>query len=195
LVNVVWLFLLAVGILVAAVTGKIEVVTSSAMEAAKLGVDVAIGLIGVMSLWLGLMRLAEAAGLVQGLARLLQPITRLLFPTIPKGHPAMGAIILNISANVLGLGNAATPFGLKAMEEMQKLNTKKDVASEAMCTFLALNTSAITLIPATIISVRLRAGSVNPTEIIGTTIFATSCAMVVAVTADYLLRRKWGGKV
>jgi spore maturation protein A len=95
----------------------------------------------------------------------------------------------------LGLGNAATPFGLKAMEEMQKLNTKKDVASEAMCTFLALNTSAITLIPATIISVRLRAGSVNPTEIIGTTIFATSCAMVVAVTADYLLRRKWGGKV
>jgi spore maturation protein A len=195
LVNVVWLFLLAVGILVAAVTGKIEVVTSSAMEAAKLGVDVAIGLIGVMSLWLGLMRLAEAAGLVQGLARLLQPITRLLFPSIPKGHPAMGAIILNISANVLGLGNAATPFGLKAMEEMQKLNTKKDVASEAMCTFLALNTSAITLIPATIISVRLRAGSVNPTEIIGTTIFATSCAMVVAVTADYLLRRKWGGKV
>jgi spore maturation protein A len=133
--------------------------------------------------------------LVQGLARLLQPITRLLFPSIPKGHPAMGAIILNISANVLGLGNAATPFGLKAMEEMQKLNTKKDVASEAMCTFLALNTSAITLIPATIISVRLRAGSVNPTEIIGTTIFATSCAMVVAVTADYLLRRKWGGKV
>ncbi|HZW84181.1 MAG TPA: nucleoside recognition domain-containing protein, partial [Candidatus Deferrimicrobium sp.] len=129
----VWLFLLAVGILVAAVTGKIEVVTSSAMEAAKLGVDVAIGLIGVMSLWLGLMRLAEAAGLVQGLARLLQPITRLLFPSIPKGHPAMGAIILNISANVLGLGNAATPFGLKAMEEMQKLNTKKDVASEAMC--------------------------------------------------------------
>jgi spore maturation protein A len=195
LVNVVWLFLLAVGILVAAVTGKIEVVTSSAMEAAKLGVDVAIGLIGVMSLWLGLMRLAEAAGLVQGLARLLQPITRLLFPSIPKGHPAMGAIILNISANVLGLGNAATPFGLKAMEEMQKLNTRKDVASEAMCTFLALNTSAITLIPATIISVRLRAGSVNPTEIIGTTIFATSCAMVVAVTADYLLRRKWGGKV
>jgi spore maturation protein A len=195
LVNVVWLFLLAVGILVAAVTGKIEVVTSSAMEAAKLGVDVAIGLIGVMSLWLGLMRLAEAAGLVQGLARLLQPITRLLFPSIPKGHPAMGAVILNISANVLGLGNAATPFGLKAMEEMQKLNTRKDVASEAMCTFLALNTSAITLIPATIISVRLRAGSVNPTEIIGTTIFATSCAMVVAVTADYLLRRKWGGKV
>ncbi len=194
MVNVVWLFLLLVGIIVAGVTGRIEVVTSSAMEAAKLGVEVAFSLIGVMSLWLGLMRLAEAAGLVQGLARLLQPMTRLLFPTIPRDHPAMGAIILNISANVLGLGNAATPFGLKAMEEMQKLNNNKEEASDAMCTFLALNTSAITLIPASIISVRLKAGSINPTEIIGTTIFATSCAMVVAVTADFLIRRKKGGR-
>lgn len=189
MVNLVWLVLLVSGILVAAVTGHIEVVTSSAMSAAKLGVEVAISLIGVMSLWLGLMRLADEAGLVRGLARLVEPFTRFLFPSVPRDHPALGAIILNISANVLGLGNAATPFGLKAMEELQKLNEGKDEASEAMCTFLALNTSAITLIPATIIGVRLKAGSDNPTEIIGTTIFATGCSMLVALCADYLFRR------
>lgn len=194
MVNAVWLFLLVVGTLVAAITGRIDVVTSSAMAAAKLGVEVAIGLIGVMSLWLGLMRLAEAAGFVRGLAKLVEPFTRLLFPSIPRNHPALGAIILNISANVLGLGNAATPFGLKAMEELQKLNEGREEASEAMCTFLALNTSAITLIPATIIAVRLKAGSANPTEIIGTTIFATACSMVVAVFADYLFRRKRGDR-
>lgn len=189
MVNVVWLFLLVAGILVAAFTGRIDIVTTSAMEAAKLGVEVAIGLVGVMSLWLGLMRLAEEAGLVRFLARLLQPFTRILFPSVPKNHPAIGAIILNISANILGLGNAATPFGLKAMSELQKLNEGNEEASEAMCTFLALNTSAITLVPATIIAVRIQSGSANPTEIIGTTIFATGCAMAVAMTADYLFRR------
>ena len=194
MINVVWLFLLAVGILVAALTGRIEVVTNSAMNAAKLGVEVGIGLIGIMSLWLGLMRLAEAAGLVRGLARLLTPVTRLIFPSLPRDHPALGAIILNISANMLGLGNAATPFGLKAMEELQKLNQDKEVASQAMCTFLALNTSAITLIPATIIGVRISAGSVNPTEIIGTTIVATGCAMTMALFADYLFRSRRGNK-
>ncbi len=176
----------------AAISGRIDIVTTSAMEAAKIGVETAIGLVGVMSLWLGLMRLAEAAGMVRALARVVQPFTRWLFPSVPKEHPALGAIILNISANILGLGNAATPFGLKAMEELQKLNAGKDEASEAMCTFLALNTSAITLIPATIIGVRVKAGSANPSEIIGTTIFATSCAMLVAITADFLFRRAGG---
>ncbi len=195
MVNAVWLFLLAVGIIVAALTGRIDVVTSSAMAAAKLGVEVAISLIGIMSLWLGLMRLAEEAGLVRALARALEPLTRLLFPSVPRDHPALGAIILNISANILGLGNAATPFGLKAMEELQKLNQTRDEASEAMCTFLALNTSALTLIPATIIAVRLKADSGNPTEIIGTTIFATGCAMTAAIFADYLFRRRKGGRL
>ncbi len=194
MVNAVWLFLLVSGIIVAALTGRIDVVTNSAMAAAKLGVEVAISLIGIMSLWLGLMRLAEEAGLVRALARALEPLTRLLFPSIPRDHPALGAMILNISANILGLGNAATPFGLKAMDELQKLNQGKDEASEAMCTFLALNTSAITLIPATIIAVRLKAGSANPTEIIGTTIFATGCAMAAAIFVDYLFRRRKGGR-
>ncbi|HEX3014883.1 MAG TPA: nucleoside recognition domain-containing protein [Desulfobacteria bacterium] len=192
MVNTVWLFLLVTGIVVSAANGKIESVTTAAMSAAQLGVEVAIGLIGVMSLWLGIMRLAEEAGMVRGLARLVEPLTHRLFPSIPRNHPALGAIILNISANILGLGNAATPFGLKAMEEMQKLNPDKETASNAMCTFLALNTSAITLIPATIIAVRLKAGSANPTEIIGTTIFATGVAMTCAVTVDFIIRRRRG---
>ncbi|OLN30226.1 nucleoside recognition domain-containing protein [Desulfosporosinus metallidurans] len=188
MVNLIWLLMLAIGIIVAALTGHIENVTVSAMKAAELGVEVAIELIGVMSLWLGLMRLAEDAGLVKGIARIFGPVIGRLFPSLKPESPALGAIIMNMSANILGLGNAATPFGLKAMEELQKENPTPDVASPAMCTFLALNTSCITLIPATIIGVRLKANSVNATEIIGTTIIATGCAMTVAIFVDFLIR-------
>jgi spore maturation protein A len=190
MVNAIWLFMLATGIIVAALNGRIDTVTTSAMKAAELGVETAIGLIGVMSLWLGLMKLAEEAGFIKGLARLFGPLIRKLFPTLRPDSPALGAIIMNLSANILGLGNAATPFGLKAMQELQKENPNPEVASPAMITFLALNTSCITLIPATIIGVRLKAQSVNPTEIIGTTIFATGCAMTVAVIVDYIIRRR-----
>ncbi|MFZ3101923.1 MAG: nucleoside recognition domain-containing protein [Desulfitobacteriaceae bacterium] len=188
MVNLIWLLMLVCGICVAAVTGRIEVVTTSALKAAELGVEVAIELIGVMSFWLGLMKLAEDAGLIRGIARMFGPLIRLLFPTLKGGSPALGAIIMNLSANILGLGNAATPFGLKAMQELQKENPNPEVASPAMITFLALNTSCITLIPATIIGVRLKAHSANPTEIIGTTIFATGCAMTVAIIVDFLIR-------
>ena len=190
MLNLIWLIMLAAGILVAAVTGRIETVTVSAMKAAELGVEVAFELIGVMSLWLGLMRLAEEAGLVRALARVFGPAIRHLFPTLRPDSPALGAIIMNLSANILGLGNAATPFGLKAMQELQKENPHPDTASPAMCTFLALNTSALTLVPATIIGVRLKAQSANPTEIIGTTIVATGCAMVAAIVADQFFRRR-----
>jgi spore maturation protein A len=190
MVNLIWLLMLAVGIIVSALNGHIESVTVSAMKAAELGVEVAIELIGVMSLWLGLMRLAEEAGFVKGIARLFGPAVRRLFPSLRPDSPALGAIIMNLSANILGLGNAATPFGLKAMQELQKENQTPDVASPAMITFLALNTSCITLIPATIIGVRLKANSANPTEIIGTTIVATGCAMSVAIIADYLIRHR-----
>lgn len=193
MVNAIWLFMLVIGIVVAALNGRIDTVTSSAMKAAELGVETAFGLIGVMSLWLGLMKLAEEAGFIRGLARLFGPLIRKLFPTLKPNSPALGAIIMNLSANILGLGNAATPFGLKAMQELQKENPHPDVASPAMITFLALNTSCITLIPATIIGVRLKAQSLNPTEIIGTTIVATGCAMTVAIIADYLIRRRAKG--
>lgn len=193
MVNAIWLFMLVVGIVVAAINGRIDTVTASAMKAAELGVETAIGLIGVMSLWLGLMKLAEEAGFIRGLARLVGPLLRLIFPSLKPDSPALGAIIMNLSANILGLGNAATPFGLKAMQELQKENPHPEVATPAMITFLALNTSCITLIPATIIGVRLKAQSANPTEIIGTTIFATGCAMTIAIIVDYLIRRRAKG--
>jgi len=190
MVNLIWLLMLVIGIMVSALNGQIETVTTSAMKAAELGVEVAIELIGVMSLWLGLMRLAEEAGLIKGIARIFGPAIRRLFPSLRPDSPALGAIIMNLSANILGLGNAATPFGLKAMQELQKENPTPEVASPAMITFLALNTSCITLIPATIIGVRLKANSANPTEIIGTTIVATGCAMFSAILVDYFIRRR-----
>lgn len=194
MLNIVWLILLASGIIVAALNGNIEIVTEAALGAAKGAVEVCFDLIGIMALWLGIMRIAEHAGIVQSLARLVKPVTVKLFPTVPPDHPAMGAIILNLSANMLGLGNAATPFGMKAMQELQKLNGGSEEASTAMCTFLALNTSCITLIPATIIGVRVSFGSANPTEIVGPCIFATAIAMTIAVSLDYWFRTRsrWG---
>ncbi len=189
MLNFIWLTLLLSGIVVAAINGNIEVVTQAALKSANDAVDICINLIGIMCLWLGIMRIGEKAGLIEALSRIVRPIMVRLFPSIPSDHPALGAIIMNLSANILGLGSAATPFGLKAMQEMQKLNKGRIEASEAMCTFLALNTSCITLIPATIIAVRVNYNSGNPTEIVGATIFATSCAMIAATLADYLFRR------
>ncbi|MDD2621266.1 MAG: nucleoside recognition domain-containing protein [Syntrophomonadaceae bacterium] len=188
MLNVIWLLLLASGIIIAAINGNVEVVTEAALSAARDAVQVCFNLIGIMALWLGIMRIAERAGMIRLLARLLKPLMSRLFPSIPAQHPAMGAIILNLSANILGLGNAATPFGMKAMQEMQKLNAGSPEASEAMCTFLALNTSCITLLPATIIGVRLSFASSNPTEIVGPCIFATSISMLIAVSLDYWFR-------
>ncbi|MGI5880703.1 MAG: nucleoside recognition domain-containing protein [Syntrophomonadaceae bacterium] len=194
MLNVIWLLLLAMGIIVAALNGNIEIVTSAALDAAQGAVAVCFDLIGVMALWLGIMKIAEKGGLIRVIAWVMRPLMVRLFPTVPPRHPAMGAIILNLSANMLGLGNAATPFGMKAMQELQQLNPDPEQASTAMCTFLALNTSCITLIPATIIGVRLSFGSANPTEIVGPCIFATSLAMLIAVSLDYWLRTysRWG---
>lgn len=194
MLNFIWLLLLASGIIVAALNGNIEVVTEAALGAAKGAVEVCFDLIGIMALWLGIMKIAEKGGMVKSLARLMRPVMVKLFPSVPPDHPAMGTIILNLSANMLGLGNAATPFGMKAMQELQELNSQSDEASEAMCTFLALNTSCITLIPATIIGVRLSFESSNPTEIVGPCIFATAIAMTIAVSLDYWFRSKsrWG---
>jgi len=189
MLNYIWLFLIVVAIIVGGINGRIEAVTKAAFEYAGLAVEIAIGLIGVMALWLGIMKIGERAGLVQLLARTIAPITKRLFPEVPPEHPAMGAMLLNIAANWLGLGNAATPLGLKAMKELQKLNPHKDIATNAMVVFLGLNTASVTLIPATIIAIRVQLGSSNPWEIIGTTIFASGCATIVAVIAAKLLQR------
>ncbi|MCL5290603.1 MAG: nucleoside recognition domain-containing protein [Bacillota bacterium] len=189
MVNYVWLGMMVFGILVAGAQGQIEVVTKAALDGAQVAVKTSLSLIAIITFWLGIMKLAEAAGLVRVLARLVKPVTSFLFPSVPKDHPAMGAIVMNLSANILGLGNAATPMGLIAMQELQKLNKHRpDTASEAMCTFLALNTGCITIIPTTIIGIRVMYGSQDPTEIVGTTIFATLCGMTVAIVADRILR-------
>jgi spore maturation protein A len=168
---------------------KLGQVTSAAIRAANTAVEIAIGLIGVMALWLGVMKVAEEAGLTKILARMVRPITRWLFPKIPSEHPAIGAMIMNIAANMLGLSNAATPLGLKAMEELDKLNPNKGEATDDMCTFLVLNTSAITLIPATAIAIRASLGSQNPQMIIVPSILAATCATIVGVTTVKLIQR------
>ncbi len=168
---------------------KLKAVTQAAIDFANTAVEIAIGLIGVMALWLGLIKIAEDAGLVRVLTRLLTPVTRRLFPDIPPDHPAIGSIIMNTAANMLGLSNAATPIGLKAMEELNKLNPKPGTATNAMVTFLAINTGGLILIPATAIAVRAAAGSVNPGIIIGTSIFGAGCATIAGITASRLLQR------
>ncbi|HEY8449096.1 MAG TPA: nucleoside recognition domain-containing protein [Bacillota bacterium] len=189
MVDIVWLLLILGGVAVAAAHGRVEVVTDAAMTSAQLAIETVLGLLGIMILWLGIARIAEEAGLIRALARGMAPLFRFLFPSLPRDHPALGAIMMNLSANVLGLGHAATPFGLKAMQELQKLNDQPDRATDAMCTFLALNTSSVTLIPATVIALRAAAGSANATEIVIPALVATFCSSVAAVTADYVLRR------
>lgn len=168
---------------------KLRATTNAALDYAGTAVTIALGLIGIMALWLGVMKVAEAAGLIRSLTKLLTPLTRWLFPEIPPDHPAVGAMIMNISANMLGLSNAATPFGLKAMEELNKLNPKVGTATNAMCTFLTINTAGLVLIPATAIAVRAAAGSVNPGIIIGTSIFGAGCATIAGLIAVKLLQR------
>jgi len=156
---------------------------------AKTAVELAIGLIGIMALWLGVMKIAEQSGLVAKLAALLKPLTTRVFPDVPPDHPAMGAMIMNIAANILGLANAATPLGLKAMEELNKLNKKLGTATDAMCTFLVINTSNVQLIPATVIAIRAAAGSSKPAEILGPTLLATCISLIVGVTTVKLLAK------
>jgi len=162
-------------------TTKLGQMTTASLKAAGTAVEIAIGLVGVMAMWLGVMKVAEEAGLNQSIARFVRPVTRLLFPSIPADHPAISAMIMNVAANMLGLSNAATPLGLKAMEELQKLNPSKDLATDDMCMFLVINTTAITLIPATAMAVRASVGSTNPALIIIPSILAATSATVVGV--------------
>ncbi len=204
MLNYIWLSLIVIGILVA--VGKDfssppdssspdryptlnNVTNEGIVGSAKTAVTLAIGLIGIMALWLGIMKIAEQSGLTAKLASYLKPITTRIFPDVPPDHPAMGAMIMNISANMLGLANAATPLGLKAMEELNKLNKKVGTATDAMCTFLVINTSNVQLIPATVIAIRASSGSVNPTEIIGPVIVATFITLIVGVTTAKLLAK------
>lgn len=188
MINAIWLLLLTTGIVYAGFNGRIDAVTQSAISAAEGAVTISLRLIGVMCLWLGILRIAEKAGVVRFFSRLIGPVISLLFPSVPRQHPAIGAITMTVSANMLGLGNAATPFGIKAMQELKKLNGPGTAASPAMCTMLALCTTGFTLVPATIIAIRPAAGSANPSEIVGATLIVSLTATVVALLADRLCR-------
>src|SRR5512138_1258650 len=177
----IWTALLAAAVLAAAVNGRMAELTRAAADAAGGAVTLALGLTGVMALWLGLMKVAEEAGLVRALARAARPLMTRLFPDVPPDHPAMGAMILNVSANVLGLGNAATPFGIRAMQELETLNPRPGTATDAQALFCAINTASVQLIPSSVVALRVAAGSRAPGEIIGATLLASLCGAAAAI--------------
>jgi spore maturation protein SpmA len=187
--NYIWLALVLLAVAIGGWNDRFKDVTEGALDGAKTAVTIALGLIGIMALWLGVMRLAEKAGLVQRIARSLRPIMRRLFPDVPPEHPAMGSMVMNMSANMLGLGNAATPLGLRAMRDLESLNLRPGVATNAMCTFLAINTSSVQLVPATAIAILAASGSTRPTAIVGTALLATLCAASVAIISVKLMEK------
>ncbi|WP_199425949.1 nucleoside recognition domain-containing protein [Thermaerobacillus caldiproteolyticus] len=197
MVNVIWVMMAIIGIFFAMAHGTMDEVNEAVFKGAKEAVTISIGMISILVFWLGLMRIAEEAGLLAKLSNLCKPFVRRLFPEVPANHPAMGYIVSNMIANMFGLGNAATPMGIKAMEELKKLNGYKDEASRSMVTFLAINTSSITLIPATVISIRMTYGSAAPGDIIGTTLVASTISTIGAIFIDryyYWKRVRKGGK-
>ena len=186
MLNYIWFGLIFISVVVGTITGRIDQVTEAAITMSKTSVEIALGLIGIMALWLGTMKIAEDSGLIQIIAKTLRPITLRLFPDVPSDHPAIGSIVLNMAANMLGLGNAATPLGLKAMKELQALNKHKDTATDAMCTFLAINTSSVQIIlPATVVG--LMGAAAN--QIFITTIIATSLSTVAAIISVKVLAK------
>ncbi len=189
MLNYIWFSLILLAVVLGGATDRLKEVTEGAFDGAKTAATISLGLIGIMALWLGVMRLAERAGLVQKMARGLRPVLRRLFPDVPPDHPAMGSMLMNMAANMLGLGNAATPLGLRAMRDLQRLNKVPGVATNAMVTFLAINTSSIQLIPATAIALLASAGSARPTAIVGTALLATLCSTIVAIVVVKLLER------
>ncbi|WP_203361851.1 nucleoside recognition domain-containing protein [Bacillus sp. REN10] len=196
MVNYIWVGLTLIGLIFAGINGKMNEVNKAVFQASGDAVTICIGLISVLVFWLGLMKIAEKAGMLQQFARLFKPIAKRLFPDIPADHPAMGYILSNMTANMFGLGNAATPFGIKAMEELKRLNGGKSEASRSMITFLAINTSSITLIPTTVLAIRFSYHSASPAEIVAPTLFATACSTVFAIAIDryfYLRRKRKGG--
>lgn len=196
MVNILWAGMIAAAIIIAGINGKIEVITPIIFASAEKAVSIALSLISVMAFWLGIMKIIEKSGFIHIVIFFLKPLAYWLFPGIPRNHRAMNAMLMNMSANLLGMGNAATPFGIKAMEELQTLNSRPDTATDDMCTFLAINTASLTLIPTTVVALRAATGALNPADIIGTTIIATFCSTSVAVLSDRVFRHynRWKNK-
>lgn len=187
MINKIWAGFIVLGILYSLVTGNIGTINNEILECTKTSLDLVVQIFPVMALWLGIMKIAETSGLLKKLALMISPVLGKLFPELPKNHESLSLIASNIISNMAGLGSAATPFGLKAMQSLQSINKKKDTASRSMITFLVLNTSGVTIIPTTIISMRLLYGSVNPTEIVLPCIIATSFATLFGLLFDRFL--------
>lgn len=189
MLNYIWLALIILAVVLGGINGKIDDVTKAAIDAAGSSVTLAIGLIGLMALWLGIMKIAEESGLTALIARMIAPVMRWLFPEVPPDHPAMGSMMMNISANMLGLNNAATPLGLRAMEDLETLNKTPGTATNAMCMFLTINTAQVQLVPASMISLMASAGSKDPTAIIGTTFAATVISLAAGIATAKVLEK------
>lgn len=186
--NYIFYFLIVFSIIIGAINGKLQDVVNAVMSGAELSVKIAFSLIGIMAFWLGIMRIAEKSGLICWISKVIKPITKRLFNEIPEDSPAIGDIAMNFSANAFGLSNAATPFGIKAMEELQKVNDKKDTASNSMCLFLGMNTAGFQLIPTTVLAVFVGIGYKNPTEIIAPTLLVTSIAFISAIVLSKIFQ-------
>ncbi len=189
--NYIFYFLIVISIIAGAINGRLEDVVNSILTGAELSVKVAFSLIGIMAFWLGMMEIAKKSGLVEIISKIIKPVTKRLFNEIPEDSPAVGDIAMSFTANALGLTNAATPIGIKAMEELQKHNIDKKSASNTMCMFLAMNTAGFQLIPATVIAVLIGAGYKNPTEIIAPTLLVTSIAFISAIFIAKLFEKFW----
>jgi spore maturation protein A len=197
MVNYIWVGMMVIGFIVAAINGTMDKVNEAIFTSAKEAVTLSFGMISILVFWLGIMKIAEKGGLLEVLAYIFRPIVKRLFPDIPKDHPAQGYILSNMAANLLGLGNAATPMGIKAMEQLKILNGGKNEASRSMITLLAINTSSITLIPTTIIAIRMSYNSQSPTDIVAPTLLATAVSTIGAILIDryyYYRSLQKGGK-
>jgi len=194
MLNYVWSGMLLIGFVVGFLNGRIDEVTKAILDSAKVAIDLSIALLGVLCLWSGVMEIASKGGMVKAIANSIRPVTRLLFPGVPKEHPAQAAMVMNMVANFLGLGNAATPLGLKAMNELQKLNNDKDTATDDMCMFLIINACCIQLVPATIIAVRVASGSANPTGILAGVWITSLCCSVIGVVLAKTFASSWNRK-
>lgn len=192
--NYIFYFLIVISIIIGAINGKLSDVVNSILTGAELSVKVAFSLIGIMAFWLGMMKIADKCGLIKFISKVIKPVTKRLFNEIPEDSPAIGDIAMTFTANAFGLANAATPIGIKAMEELQKHNTDKTSASNAMCMFLAMSTAGFQLIPATVIAILIGIGYKNPTEIIAPTLLVTSIAFISAIILAKVFQKFWTPK-
>lgn len=191
MINIIWMLLIGLGIVYGVITNNVEAINNTIIDSTKVSLDMLIKIFPVLALWMGLTKIAEKSGLLEKISLKLSPLLKKLFPDIPKGHESLGLMASNIISNIFGLGSAATPFGLKAMSSLQKLNKNKEVASRSMITFLVINTSGLTIIPTTIISLRMMHGSTNPTIIVFACILSTCASTIGGIIVDRILARRY----